>query len=158
MRPSSLSPYYCSLHYWKDRCIHHCYRIRWPIDTVNSVRKYMSNALWQMCRRPMYTRPPQMSQMSNWCAKMWTNADAIYAVECVWNRSQSFQVCRTTSTATKKIFWWTKIQNVKKSVKWRLLTVNPLQYGFSRAVVLGAHQHNQRPRQATTNPTRMWNT
>lgn len=36
------------------------------------------------------------------------------------------------------------------------LTINPLQYEFSLALVLGAHQHSHSPRLATTNPTKMW--
>lgn len=56
----------------------------------------------------------------------------------------------------KKLFLRVIEKQIKTvSPKRGSLTMRPLQYGFSRALVLGAHQHNHNPRHDITKPTRI---
>lgn len=55
----------------------------------------------------------------------------------------------TTTTTTNRTF---QIETFNGGA----LTIKPLQYGLSRALVLGAHQHNHSPRHDTANPMSMW--
>lgn len=57
-------------------------------------------------------------------------------------------------TISKKKLWIGL--SYPKSQHQRILTIKPLQYGLSRALVLGAHQHSQSPKHETPSPTSIW--